>query len=99
MLTKAIPVHTVGSNSGSKMEEVLREIFAMNRMEPEQAEALREAEEAVVAVISGRQPVELAPQRPALRRLQHQLADAYGLQSQSVGREPFRHVVIRPARY
>lgn len=99
VLTKEVPVHAVASNSAAKIEDVLRELFDLNRIAPEQEEALREAEEAVVAVIARRQPVELAPQQPAVRRLQHQLADAYGLQSQSVGREPFRHVVIRPAHY
>jgi len=59
-------------------------------------EALREAEGAVIEVIAQRRPVELAPRDSYLRRLQHQLANAYGLQSQSVGREPFRHVLIRP---
>jgi predicted RNA-binding protein Jag len=51
----------------------------------------------VIAVIAKRQPIDLTPQGPYLRRLQHQLANAYGLRSQSVGREPFRHVIVRPA--
>jgi stage III sporulation protein SpoIIIAA len=64
---------------------------------PDQDEALREAEGAVIEVIARRHPVELAPRDAYLRRLQHQLANAYGLQSQSIGREPIRHVLIRPA--
>ena len=84
--------------SGSTIEEVLREVFDLNRLQPEQQQALREAEEAVVEVLARRRPVELSPQAPSVRRLQHQLASAYGLDSQSVGREPFRHLVIRPAR-
>jgi stage III sporulation protein SpoIIIAA len=97
MVDRDVPIHAVASNSTAKIEETLRELFDLNELRPEQQEALREAEEAVVEVIARRHPVELAPQGPYVRRLQHQLAGAYGLQSQSVGREPFRHVVIRPA--
>ncbi len=99
MLRKHVPVHGVPSNSPARVEEKLREIFSLNRLRPDQEAALREAEEAVVEVIANRRPAELAPQGPYVRRLQHQLAQAYGLDSQSVGREPFRHLVIRPARY
>jgi stage III sporulation protein SpoIIIAA len=89
-------VHTVASSSPGKIEQALRELFDIEQPHPEQNEALREAEGAVIEVIARRRPVELAPRDSFLRRLQHQLANAYGLQSQSVGREPFRHVLIRP---
>jgi stage III sporulation protein SpoIIIAA len=93
----AARIHTVTSSSPAKIEQALREIFDLELPHPDQQEALREAEGAVIEVIARRRPVELAPRDPYLRRLQHQLANAYGLQSQSVGREPFRHVLIRPA--
>ena len=92
----AARVHTVASSSPGKIEQALRELFDLERPHPDQTEALREAEGAVIEVIAQRRPVELAPRDSYLRRLQHQLANAYGLQSQSVGREPFRHVLIRP---
>jgi len=95
---EGIRIRSAAANSVAKIEEALREAFDMNRLRPEQEQALREAEEAVVEVIAHRQPIELSPQASQVRRLQHQLASAYGLDSQSVGREPFRHVVIRPAR-
>jgi len=97
-IPEGVPVHTASANTVARIEEALREAFDMNRLKPEQEQALREAEEAVVEVIAHRQPAELSPQAPSVRRLQHQLASAYGLDSQSVGREPFRHVVIRPTR-
>ena len=90
-------VHAVASSSPGKIEQALRELFDLELPHPDQHEALREAEGAVIEVIARRHPVELAPRDAYLRRLQHQLANAYGLQSQSVGREPFRHVLIRPA--
>jgi stage III sporulation protein SpoIIIAA len=90
-------VHTVASSSPGKIELALRELFDLDTPHPDQHEALREAEGAVIEVIAQRRAVELAPRPAYLRRLQHQLADAYGLDSQSVGREPSRHVLIRPA--
>jgi predicted RNA-binding protein Jag len=59
-------------------------------------QALREAEDAIAAVIAHREPVALNPQNPHFRRLQHQLAEAHGLASESTGRGPLRRVVIRP---
>ncbi|HUG14413.1 MAG TPA: R3H domain-containing nucleic acid-binding protein [Thermomicrobiales bacterium] len=56
--------------------------------------AMFEAEDAITAVLDGAAPVELRPQTPYIRRLQHQLADRYNLGSRSRGREPHRHVEI-----
>jgi stage III sporulation protein SpoIIIAA len=90
-------VHSVASSSPGKIELALRELFELDAPHPDQHDALREAEGAVIEVIAQRRAVELAPRPAYLRRLQHQLADAYGLESQSVGREPLRHVLIRPS--
>ncbi len=90
-------IQTVASSSPGKIEQALRELFEVEPQHTDQEAALREAEGAVIEVISRRRPIELAPRDSYLRRLQHQLANAYGLQSQSVGREPYRHVLIRPA--
>jgi hypothetical protein len=56
--------------------------------------AMYEAEEAITAILDGAPPIELRPQAPYIRRLQHQLADRYNLGSRSRGREPHRHVEI-----
>ena len=53
-----------------------------------------EAEGAINAILDGAPPMELRPQAPYIRRLQHQLADRYNLGSRSRGREPNRHVEI-----
>ena len=97
MMKRQIPVHGIASSSQEKIEEGLRELLGMDRLRPQEERSLREAEEAVVVVIAEHRPVELSPQGSYLRRLQHQLVEAYGLRSKSTGREPFRHVVVRPA--
>ena len=52
--------------------------------------------EAIREVLEQSQPVELTPQNNYLRRLQHQLAERYGLTTESKGVEPHRRVVIYP---
>jgi len=56
--------------------------------------AISEAEDAISSVIDGGPPVQLAPQVPRMRQVQHQLAERYALASRSRGREPHRRVEI-----
>jgi stage III sporulation protein SpoIIIAA len=58
--------------------------------------ALREVEDAIDQVLAGGHPVELSPQDPPVRRLQHEAIGAAGLVSQSRGQHPFRRVVVYP---
>jgi nucleoside-triphosphatase THEP1 len=89
-------VHAIGSDTHAKIVEFLRELFELSGLNPEQEGALREAENAIAQVIAGRQAVTLGPQNPHLRRLQHQLAEAYGLMSESTGHGRSRRVVVLP---
>ena len=56
--------------------------------------ALTEAEDAISAVMHGAPATALSPQAPRIRRLQHEMAERYSLDSRSRGRDPFRHVEI-----
>jgi hypothetical protein len=89
-------IHAIGSDTHAKIVESLRELFDLSSVNAEQASALREAEVAIAEVIATRQAVALGPQDPHLRRLQHQLAEAYGLLSESSGRGHARRVVVLP---
>ena len=89
-------VHAIGGNTQAKIADFLRELFELPAMSNEEQQALREAEDAIAAVIAHREPVALNPQNAHFRRLQHQLAEAHGLASESTGRGPLRRVVIRP---
>src|SRR4029077_18463998 len=42
------------------------------------------------------EPIELAPRRSYIRRLQHQLVERFNLSSRSVGDEPMRRLRILP---
>jgi len=56
--------------------------------------ALTEAEDAISAIMDGAPATALSPQSPPIRRMQHELAERYSLDSRSRGRDPFRHVEI-----
>ncbi|GIW40793.1 MAG: single-stranded DNA-binding protein [Candidatus Binatia bacterium] len=92
-------VYAIAGNSQAKITAFLEQIFDLPAPgpDPEKERALREAEEAIATVIARREPVTLSPQSARIRRLQHELVEAYGLRSQSTGTEPFRRVTVWPA--
>ena len=90
-------VYAINANTQQKITGFLQEMFEVPSVEPEQQHALREAEDAIAQVIARRLSVTLSPQNAYVRRLQHELAEAYGLVSESSGRDPLRRVIIRPA--
>jgi stage III sporulation protein SpoIIIAA len=94
---RGVPLYSVRHNTVTQIEQTLRQIFERGERRSGDATALREAEDAVRAVLEQLQPVELMPQNNYLRRLQHQLAERYGLPTESKGVEPHRRVVIYPA--
>lgn len=58
-------------------------------------DVLMETEMAISQLMNGeRDVVEMAPQNSYVRRIQHQMADRYNLQSRSRGSEPYRRVRI-----
>ncbi len=93
---RGVPLYTVRHNTVTQMEQTLRLVFDHGDRRSSDASAMREAEVAIREVIEQSQPVELTPQNNYLRRLQHQLAERYGLTTESKGVEPHRRVVIYP---
>ena len=89
-------LYTLRSDTVMQMVKFLREQLA--DAFPEDHAAAAEAEAAISQVLDRQRPVELAPQKPRLRRLQHELAKRYGLVSKSEGEDPFRRLVIYPTR-
>ncbi|HWE62405.1 MAG TPA: R3H domain-containing nucleic acid-binding protein [Chloroflexota bacterium] len=94
------PIHVLKNNTGGQMQTALA---GMYNIEPpnvaakgadSQAVALQEAEDAINQVMEGSPAVDLTPQNPYIRRLQHRLAERYNLTSRSYGREPYRRVRI-----
>ena len=61
-------------------------------------DVFRETEDAIAKVLDEGRPVELPPANSYVRRVQHQLATRYNLDSTSSGKEPQRRVKILPGR-
>jgi len=95
------PIYVLKNNTGSQMQTALAGMFNLEapQSSPEggsdqQSAALQEAEDAINQVMEGGPAIDLNPQNPYIRRLQHRLAERYNLGSRSHGREPQRRVRI-----
>jgi len=89
-----ISIYVIRSNKVSQMERSLASIFNLQMPDDPLSFAMKETEDAIAQVGQGKPAVELRPQNSYLRMLQHQLAERYGMKSQSIGREPHRRVQI-----
>jgi R3H domain len=95
------PIWVLKNNTGSQMQTALAGMFNLEAPSPPPAEtadaqssALQEAEDAINLVMEGGPALDLAPQNPYIRRMQHRLAERYNLGSRSHGKEPNRRVRI-----
>jgi stage III sporulation protein SpoIIIAA len=92
---RGVPIHVLRSNTVHQMESCLADMFGLDTTELDpRAIALREAEEAIRQVLTGKKSVDLSNQNSYIRRLQHQMARQANLVSHSYGRDPRRHVRI-----
>lgn len=105
-----IPIYFAKTNTMPQIQRAIRD--AMNQtsgnvidlmadipFEDETEMALQEARDAIASVLNEDQPVELAPRRSYIRRLQHELFEKNNLLSFSVGDEPNRRLrVVPPAK-
>ena len=97
--TSSVPIVVLRKNSPTQIEQAIMNIAGIMKERRSSSTpldaAVQEAEHAADKVKSGEQEmIELTPQSSYIRRLQHQIAEKYNLQSQSTGREPFRRVTL-----
>ncbi|MCS6908327.1 MAG: R3H domain-containing nucleic acid-binding protein [Anaerolineales bacterium] len=91
------PIHVLRANTVNQMQQFLSDLYNLNiEFGPNSGEVdyLREAQEAIEAVLNGERWVELSPANAAIRRIQHQMARQANLLSHSYGKEPNRRVRI-----
>ncbi|MCZ6873721.1 MAG: single-stranded DNA-binding protein, partial [bacterium] len=93
---RGVPLHAIRNNTVAQMASFLRAVFERRERPVKEDTAMREAETAIRDVMEQTHSVELVPQGARMRRLQHQLAEGYGLTTRSTGIEPYRRVVIYP---
>ena len=86
------PVYVVRKNSVPQIQQFLRGVLHRGGEDGALDTSLQEAHTAAQRVLDGEEQVDLSPQRPYIRRLQHLLAKKYSVASISSGIEPHRHV-------
>ncbi len=91
-----LPVYVLRSNTPPQIRHMLNTLYPPTSTDKagSLALALGEAEEAINAVKSGQEAVELNPQSAYIRRLQHLIAERNELSSDSLGKDPQRRVRI-----
>ena len=95
--SRGVPIYVLKNNTLMQMQQALLSLQGPAKAQQDPVlDAMTEAEEAIHAVISQARPVELTPQRAYIRRLQHELAQRFNLNSTSRGKEPQRRVRIMP---
>jgi hypothetical protein len=87
-----VPVYVLRTNSPPQIDQALAHLAGRREDATLAGEALEETERAIQQVLTGEPEVELSPQSPQVRRLQHQLASEHNIASRSSGREPHRRV-------
>ncbi|MBA4181087.1 MAG: hypothetical protein C0506_10910 [Anaerolinea sp.] len=99
---RSLPIYVVKANTAYQMEQVLHQFRGDDgaggrgpRRDP-MVEVFKETEDAIARVMEEGRPVELPPANSYVRRVQHQIATRYNLDSKSSGKEPQRRVKILP---
>ena len=97
---RSLPIYVIKANTGYQMEQALLQFRPGERGGVRRdpiAEVYRETEDAIARVIEEGRPIELEPANSYVRRIQHELAGRYNLESKSSGKEPQRRVTLLPA--
>ena len=92
----------VKTNSMAQIQKVLKDALDIRPFDEAETEgyqdetelALDEAKNAIKKISEGASAIELAPQNQHIRKLQHELAEQYGLKSTSIGDGDERHIKI-----
>jgi hypothetical protein len=104
-----VPVFYAKTNSMPQIQRALREAMdaeagafagqiSQTPFEDEMEMALHEAQEAIDIAQRDFTPVELAPRRSYIRRVQHELVEKHHLTSVSIGDEPNRRLKVLPPK-
>ena len=102
---RALPIYIIKTNTAFQMEQVLLQFRASPdgdsgrggapRKDP-MTEVFKDTEDAIAKVIEEGRSIELPPANSYIRRVQHELAGRFNLDSRSAGKEPNRRVKILP---
>lgn len=97
-----VQIFYVKTNSMAQIQKVLKDALDIQPGDvetlqgycDEAEQALDEAKEAIKKILEGAELIELSPQSPQVRKLQHELVEQYNLESTSIGEGDNRHLRI-----
>ena len=88
-------VHILRAGTATQIDKFLSDIFGLTSEESDPYSiAMRDVQSAIERIQTGTRSVDLGPQPPHIRRMQHELIREAQLISHSYGREPYRRVRI-----
>jgi stage III sporulation protein AA len=90
-----MPIYVLRSSTSVQIDNFLIDVFGLTADETDPyAVAMRDVQDAIQRIGNGTRSVDLNPQPPHIRRMQHELIRDAHLISHSYGREPYRRVRI-----
>jgi hypothetical protein len=90
-----MPIYVLRSSTAMQIDNFITDVFGLTSEEVDPySVALRDVQDAISRVSTGARSVDLNPQPPHIRRMQHELIREAHLISHSYGREPYRRVRI-----
>ncbi len=88
-------VHVLRASTAMQIDKFLSDLFGLTSEEADPYSiAMRDVQDAIQRLNTGAHSVDLTPQPPHIRRMQHELIREAQLISHSYGREPYRRVRI-----
>ena len=88
-------VHVLRASTAMQIDKFLSDLFGLTSEETDPYSiAMVDVQDAIQRVTTGTRSVDLTPQPPHIRRMQHELIREAQLISHSYGREPYRRVRI-----
>jgi stage III sporulation protein SpoIIIAA len=96
---RTVPTVTVKSNTYGQIASALDELLrGTGETKDFESQAMDEVLQAIETVQQTGKPFDLTPQPAPIRKMQHQMAEAKRLASESVGEEPHRRLRVLPTR-
>ena len=90
-----MPIYVLRSSTAIQIDNFISDVFGLTSEEVDPySVAMRDVQDAISRVSTGARSVDLTPQPPHIRRMQHELIREAHLISHSYGREPYRLVRI-----
>ena len=90
-----MPIYVLRSSTSVQIDNFLIDVFGLTAEETDPySVAMRDVQDAIQRITTGSRSVDLTPQPPHIRRMQHELIREAHLISHSYGREPYRRVRI-----